>query len=199
MTGSVGKGRSRKTWKGCVENDLKRFNLDPSVAADRESWRLLVRVYVWPVLAWNMTLNDWSIDWLITPQLRKERTLNYINPHRTPVTYYTHTKVRHFEFKKSKIFWCGKSESINFNNTNPHRTPITYWTQPKVRHFELKKFLNSKTFWGWGLAPPRPYPRRGGDTPRRTPPHRGLDTRERGPEHVRILPKKICLRPEEEV
>ena len=46
VTGNVGRGRSRKTWKECVENDLKRLNLDPSVAADRESWRRLVRVCV---------------------------------------------------------------------------------------------------------------------------------------------------------
>ena len=27
-------------------------------------WPWLVRVNVWPMLAWNMTLNDWLIDWL---------------------------------------------------------------------------------------------------------------------------------------
>ena len=46
VSGNVGRGRGRKTWKECVENDLKRLNLDPSMATDRESWRRLVRVSV---------------------------------------------------------------------------------------------------------------------------------------------------------
>ena len=46
VSGYVGRGRGRKTWKECVENDLKRLSLDPSVATDRESWRRLVRVCV---------------------------------------------------------------------------------------------------------------------------------------------------------
>ena len=46
VTGNVGRGRGRKTQKEWVENDLKRLNLDPSVAADRESWRRLVRMCV---------------------------------------------------------------------------------------------------------------------------------------------------------
>ena len=46
VTGNVGKGRSKKTWKECVENDLKRPSLDTSVATDRESWRRLVPVCV---------------------------------------------------------------------------------------------------------------------------------------------------------
>ena len=52
-------------WKKCVENDLKRLNLHPSMAADRESWSWLLRVSVWPVLARNTTFNDWLVDWLI--------------------------------------------------------------------------------------------------------------------------------------
>ena len=32
-----------ETWKECVENDLKRLNLDRSMGADHESWRWLVR------------------------------------------------------------------------------------------------------------------------------------------------------------
>ena len=35
-----------KTWNECVENDLKRVNLDSSMADDRESRRWLVRVNV---------------------------------------------------------------------------------------------------------------------------------------------------------
>ena len=35
-----------KPWKECVENDLKRLNLDPSMAADRELWLWLVLVGV---------------------------------------------------------------------------------------------------------------------------------------------------------
>ena len=46
VTGNVGRGRNRKTWKECVENDLERLSLDPSVAADRESWSRLVHVCV---------------------------------------------------------------------------------------------------------------------------------------------------------
>ena len=46
VSGYVGRGQGRKTRKECVENDLKRLNMDPSLAADRESWRWLVRVSV---------------------------------------------------------------------------------------------------------------------------------------------------------
>ena len=35
-----------KTWKECVESDLKRLNLDPSMAADHELWHWLVRACV---------------------------------------------------------------------------------------------------------------------------------------------------------
>ena len=52
----VGRERGRKTWKECVEDDLKILNLDPSTAADRESWRWLGHVSIWPVH--DMTLND---------------------------------------------------------------------------------------------------------------------------------------------
>ena len=41
---------------------MRRLSFDPSGAADRESWRRLVRVCVGPVLAWNVTLNDSLID-----------------------------------------------------------------------------------------------------------------------------------------
>ena len=46
VSGCVGRGRGRKTWNECVENDLKRLNLNPSMASDRESWRWLVRTSV---------------------------------------------------------------------------------------------------------------------------------------------------------
>ena len=62
VSGDVGRERGRKIWKECVENELKRLNLEPSIAADRGSWRQLVPVSVSPVLAWNMTLNDRLID-----------------------------------------------------------------------------------------------------------------------------------------
>ena len=37
VSGYVGRGRGRNTWKECVENDLKRSNLNQSIVADRES------------------------------------------------------------------------------------------------------------------------------------------------------------------
>ena len=46
VSGHVGRGRGRKAWKECVENDLNRLNLDPSMVTDRESWRRLVRLSV---------------------------------------------------------------------------------------------------------------------------------------------------------
>ena len=42
VSGNIGRGQGRKTWKECVQNDLKGLNLDPSMAADREPWRRLV-------------------------------------------------------------------------------------------------------------------------------------------------------------
>ena len=44
MSGYVGRGRDRKTSKECVEEDLIRSNLEPSMAGGREPWRRLVRV-----------------------------------------------------------------------------------------------------------------------------------------------------------
>ena len=38
VSGYVGRGSGRRTWKECVENDLKRMNLD------LESWRWLMRM-----------------------------------------------------------------------------------------------------------------------------------------------------------
>ena len=46
VSGYVGRRRGRKTWKECVEKDLKRLNSYPLMAADRESWHWLVRVRV---------------------------------------------------------------------------------------------------------------------------------------------------------
>ena len=54
MVGEVGKGRCRNTWRECVMKDLKRLNLGPSFATDREVWRLLMRVYDSSTLAWNL-------------------------------------------------------------------------------------------------------------------------------------------------
>ena len=45
VSGYAGRGRGRKTWNVC-ENDVKTLNLDPLMAADRGSWRRLVRVSV---------------------------------------------------------------------------------------------------------------------------------------------------------
>ena len=56
--GYAGEGEVERLGRNASEDDLKRLNLYPSMATDRELWRRLVRVSVWPVLAGSTTLND---------------------------------------------------------------------------------------------------------------------------------------------
>ena len=57
------------------------------------------------------TSMEYDVNCLITHQLRNERilkcaNLNYINPHRTPIAYWTHTKMRRFEFWAARQTTC---------------------------------------------------------------------------------------------
>ena len=61
----------------------------------------------------------------------------------------------------SKFFWCGKAASTKVNNTNPHRAISFPMSAHQNAPFWAQKLAN---FLWSGLAPPRPYLRRGGDT-----------------------------------
>ena len=39
MNGSVGRGRPRKSWLECVNDDMKKFGLKKEMAHDRTMWR----------------------------------------------------------------------------------------------------------------------------------------------------------------
>ena len=39
VEGNRGRGRGKKTWMECVNDDMKRFNLPKEKAQDRASWR----------------------------------------------------------------------------------------------------------------------------------------------------------------
>ena len=43
VIGQRGRGRGRKTWKECVDGDLRRLKLDPLMTSNREVWHQLVR------------------------------------------------------------------------------------------------------------------------------------------------------------
>ena len=43
VNGTRGKGRPRKTWHELVQNDLKKLNLLPGLAQDREAWKRAIR------------------------------------------------------------------------------------------------------------------------------------------------------------
>ena len=42
VEGARGRGRGRKTWRECVDDDLKRYKMKPNDATDKELWRWLV-------------------------------------------------------------------------------------------------------------------------------------------------------------
>ena len=39
MTGVVGRGAPRKTWKNCVKRDMKTMGMKEEIALDRCAWR----------------------------------------------------------------------------------------------------------------------------------------------------------------
>ena len=42
MDGSAGRGRPRKSWLECVNDDMKKFGLKKEMAHDRTVWRLAI-------------------------------------------------------------------------------------------------------------------------------------------------------------
>ena len=45
VEGCKGRGRGRKIWRECVDEDMRKLNLQKDDAKDRESWRSGIRGY----------------------------------------------------------------------------------------------------------------------------------------------------------
>ena len=45
VEGCKGRGRGRKTWRECVDEDMRKLNLHKDDAKDRETWIIGIRGY----------------------------------------------------------------------------------------------------------------------------------------------------------
>ena len=53
VLGSRGRGRPKKTWEQCVENDMSEMRLNREMTEDRDLWRSAIHGNRPPVLAWK--------------------------------------------------------------------------------------------------------------------------------------------------
>ena len=129
--------KAKFSWHRNFSCDLKGLHLDPSMATDRESCRWLVRVSVWPMLAWNMTLNDWLTDWLL--KFFMYASISHKKCGRKGCMTSTDMKFcqKHFVGKRC---WCfpHRIPELSLSRVATHRAdaePTIWWKSIKTKHY----------------------------------------------------------------